>query len=425
MTQEKNKFTNPIQNFLSILTSRERFNFWLLSGINTFFFLLMITIGGAHFTTCLAFYTVVEVTIIGYYIFVNRYPRKTKFREWIDAIAFAVVAATLIRTFFIEAYTIPTSSMEKTLLVGDFLFVSKVNYGARTPMTPISFPFAHNTLPVVGNKSYLEWFEMPFFRLPGFQKIKNNDIVVFNYPFESGRPVDKKENYIKRCLAIAGDSISVVNQQVFINGVQAENPPRMEYKYHVKTDGTGFNQKLVRKLDITEGGALSENGDFELILTKDSKAAIRKESNVISIDSTIQAKGFYAEYIFPHHEAIAWNVDNFGPLYVPKAGAEVKLDSNTFYLYEQNIKVYENNPSFEMKNGKFYIEGKEVVSYKFKFNYYFMMGDNRHNSADSRFWGFVPEDHIVGKALFIWMSWDTNGSGLSKVRWDRLFHGIN
>ena len=227
MTQEKNKFTNPIQNFLSILTSRERFNFWLLSGINTFFFLLMITIGGAHFTTCLAFYTVVEVTIIGYYIFVNRYPRKTKFREWIDAIAFAVVAATLIRTFFIEAYTIPTSSMEKTLLVGDFLFVSKVNYGARTPMTPISFPFAHNTLPVVGNKSYLEWFEMPFFRLPGFQKIKNNDIVVFNYPFESGRPVDKKENYIKRCLAIAGDSISVVNQQVFINGVQAENPPRM------------------------------------------------------------------------------------------------------------------------------------------------------------------------------------------------------
>jgi len=425
MTHEKNNFKNPIHQFLSILNKRERFNFWLLTAINSFFFLLMITFAAASIIICISFYLVVEATIIGYYIFVNRYPRKTKFREWVDAIAFAVVAATLIRTFFIEAYTIPTSSMEKSLLVGDFLFVSKINYGARTPMTPISFPFAHNTLPLVGGQSYLEWFEMPFYRLPGFQKIKNNDVVVFNYPFEGGRPVDKKENYIKRCLAISGDSISVVNQQVYINGIAAPNPPNMEYKYHVKTDGSGFNMKLVRKLDITEGGSLSENGDFELTLTKDSKAAIRNESNVISIDSTIQPKGFYADYIFPHHSEVSWNVDNFGPLYVPKSGTEIMLDSINFFLYEQNIKVYENNPTFEMKDGKFFMEGKEIKTYKFKFNYYFMMGDNRHNSADSRFWGFVPENHIVGKALFIWMSWDTNGNGLSKVRWSRLFHGIN
>lgn len=424
MTQEK-KQNNPFQKFYSILSERERFNFWLLSGINTFFFLLMITFAGGAITTCLAFYIVVEATITGYYFFINRYPRKTRFREWVDAIAFAVVAATLIRTFFIEAYTIPTSSMEKSLLVGDFLFVSKINYGARAPMTPISFPFAHNTLPVVGGKSYLEWFEMPYFRLPGFQKIKNNDVVVFNYPNEPDRPVDKKENYIKRCLAIPGDSIYIENQQVYINHIPAPNPPKMQYKYHVKTDGSGFNQKLIRELDITEGGALSEQGDFEIILNKDSKAALGKQSNVLSIDSTVQGKGVFMDYIFPYRESLAWNVDNFGPLYVPKAGDVLKLDTINYYMYEKNIRVYENNPTFDMREGKFYLLGKEITSYTFKQNYYFMMGDNRHNSADSRFWGFVPEDHIVGKALFIWMSWDTNATGLKKVRWSRLFHGIN
>ncbi len=424
MTQE-NKPTTAIQKFLIKLTKRERFNFWLLSGINTFFLLIMLFVTGSNILTCISFHLLVEVVIIGYYIFVNRYPRKTKFREWIDAVAFAVVAATLIRTFFIEAYTIPTSSMEKSLLVGDFLFVSKVNYGARTPMTPISFPFAHNTLPVIGGKSYVEWFEMPFFRLPGFQKIKNNDVVVFNYPNENDRPVDKKENYIKRCLAIAGDTILVKDQQVYVNGIAAENPPKMQFKYYVKTDGTGFNQKIVRELDITEGGALSEQGDFEIILTKDSKAALRKQMNVIKIDSTVQPKGVYANYIFPYRESLAWNVDNFGPLYVPKAGDVITLDTNNFYLYERAIKVYENNPTFDMREGKFFMGNEEIKNYTFKYNYYFMMGDNRHNSADSRFWGFVPEDHIVGKALFIWMSWDANGTGLSKIRWNRLFHGIN
>lgn len=424
MTQD-NKPATFYQRFFFILTKRERFNFWLLSGINLFFFLIMLFVPAASIVTCIAFYIVVEAAIIGYYIFANRFPRKTRVREWIDAIAFAVVAATLIRTFFIEAYTIPTSSMEKSLLVGDFLFVSKVNYGARTPMTPISFPFAHNTLPGVGGKSYLEWFEMPYFRLPGFQKIKNNDVVVFNYPYENDRPVDKKENYIKRCLAIAGDTIFIKDQQVYVNGQPAPNPPKMQFKYYVKTDGTGFSQKTIRDLDITEGSATSDHGDFEIILTKDSKNALRKQGNVIEIDSTVQPQGVYADYIFPHRPSIAWNVDNFGPLYVPKAGDQITLDTLNYYFYERNIRVYEQNPTFEMRDGKFYLEGKEITTYTFKYNYYFMMGDNRHNSADSRFWGFVPEDHIVGKALFIWMSWDANGSGLSKIRWNRIFNGIN
>lgn len=425
MTTKEEPKGSLIQRFWSTMEHKERRSFWLMSGINLFFFLVMSIFAGAGIQITLPFWIIIEAAIIGYYLFAHRFPRKTKTREWIDAIGFAVVAATLIRTFFIEAYTIPTGSMEKSLLIGDFLFVSKVNYGARTPMTPISFPFAHNTLPKTNMQSYVEWFSMPFFRLPGLQKIKNNDVVVFNYPNEEGRPVDKKENYIKRCLAIAGDTITIVNQQVFINGVAAENPPKMQFKYYVKTDGTGFTDKVIRSMDITEGGPVSRQGDFEIPLTKDSREVMRKQYNVLQVDSAVQPAGFYANYIFPNRESLKWNLDNYGPLYVPKRGDIITLDTINYWIYEKAIKVYEHNPTFEMRGNRFYMYGKEITSYTFKFNYYFMMGDNRHNSADSRFWGFVPEDHIVGKALFIWMSWDSNGQGISKIRWNRLFRGIN
>ncbi len=411
--------------FFAMLNKRERYSFWLMSGINLFFFIIMSFVNGSSFVTNILFFILIQAAIIGYYIFVNRFQRKTKTREWIDAIAFAVVAATLIRTFFIEAYTIPTSSMEKSLLVGDFLFVSKVNYGARAPITPVSFPFAHNTMPLVGGNSYIEWPNMPYMRLPGFQKIKNNDVVVFNYPAEDGRPLDKKENYIKRCLGIAGDSLAVVNQQVFVNGVAAENPPKMQFKYFVQTDGT-FDEKVAKRNDITEGGRVSDQGDFELLLTKDAKDDLLQQSWVKKVENTLQAKGAGASYIFPFKEEWGWNVDNFGPIYIPKAGDNIKLDTITYFIYERAIKVYENNPTLEMKDNKVYLDGKEITSYTFKQNYYFMMGDNRHNSADSRFWGFVPEDHIVGKALFTWMSLDPNETNIfKKIRWNRIFRGIN
>lgn len=410
--------------FFAMLNKRERYSFWLMSGINLFFFIVMSFVAGSSFLTNILFFVLIQAAIIGYYIFVNRFQRKTKTREWIDAIAFAVVAATLIRTFFIEAYTIPTSSMEKSLLVGDFLFVSKVNYGARAPITPVSFPFAHNTMPVVGGNSYIEWPNMPYMRLPGFQKIKNNDVVVFNYPAEDGRPLDKKENYIKRCLGIAGDSLALVNQQVLVNGVAAENPPKMQFKYFVQTDGT-FDEKVAKRNDITEGGRVSDQGDFELLLTKDAKDDLLQQSWVKKVENTLQAKGAGASYIFPFKEEWGWNVDNFGPIYIPKAGDNIKLDTVTYFIYERAIKVYENNPTLEMKDNKVYLEGKEITSYTFKQNYYFMMGDNRHNSADSRFWGFVPEDHIVGKALFTWMSLDPNETNIfKKIRWNRIFRGI-
>jgi signal peptidase I len=413
------------QRFFAMLNKRERRSFWLMTAINFFFFVLMSFVAGASIITTLIFLLLIEGAIIGYYVFVNRFPRKTKAREWIDAIAFAVVAATLIRTFFIEAYTIPTSSMEKSLLVGDFLFVSKVNYGARAPITPVSFPFAHNTMPLINTQSYLDWPQMPYYRLPGFQKIKNNDVVVFNYPAEDGRPLDKKENYIKRCLGIAGDTLSVVDQQVYINGVAAENPQKMQFKYYVKTDGS-FDERVLKRNDITEGQPLSQQGDFEMLLTQESKSNLLNQSWVKKIENTLQAKGAGASYIFPFRESLGWNVDNFGPVYIPKAGDNIKLDTVTYYIYERAIRVYEHNPTLEMKDGKVYLEGKEITAYTFKQNYYFMMGDNRHNSADSRFWGFVPEDHIVGKALFTWLSLDANETNIfKKIRWNRIFRGIH
>jgi signal peptidase I len=351
--------------------------------------------------------------------------KKSPLREWIDAILFAVVAATLIRMFFIEAYTIPTSSMEKSLLIGDFLFVSKVNYGPRVPNTPLSFPFAHHTMPVLGTQSYLEWIKLPYMRLPGFQKIKNNDVVVFNYPMEDFRPVDKRENYIKRCIGIPGDTLSVINGEVWLNGKVNYKPDGMQFNYDIKTDGTGFNQKILQKFDITEGSQTSTFGDYTLTLTKQNAEKIKNFPNVQNLAVQMQPKGKFMDYIFPHDSVVKWNVDNFGPLYIPKKGATISLNAKNLAIYRRAIQVYENN-KVEILNGKVFINDKEVSTYTFKLDYYFMMGDNRHNSADSRFWGFVPEDHIVGKAIFIWLSLNSNEPNLfKKVRWSRLFSLIH
>jgi signal peptidase I len=351
--------------------------------------------------------------------------RKSAFREWVDAIIFAVIAATIIRTFFIEAYTIPTPSMEKSLLVGDFLFVSKISYGARVPITPLAFPFAHHTMPLFGGKSYLEWLKIDYNRLPGLGRIKNGDVVVFNWPAEmEGRPVDKKENYIKRCMGIAGDTLEIRQSIVYINGKEVETPPNGEFPYQVKTDGSGFNKNYLEKLEIHEGGPTSDQGDFGFNLTKEGAAKLGALSNVKAIKTDIFPEGVYQEQIYPSDPHFVWNVDNFGPIWIPKKGTTIKLDSVNIALYKKAITDYEGN-NLEEKNGMVLLNGKEAKEYTFKLDYYFMMGDNRHNSLDSRFWGFVPEDHIVGKAVFIWMSWNTNGSFLSKIRWNRLFHTIH
>ncbi|MEN5194138.1 signal peptidase I [Sphingobacterium faecium] len=352
--------------------------------------------------------------------------KKSMAREWADAIVFATVAASLIRGFLIEAYMIPTGSMERTLLVGDFLFVSKLNYGPRVPMTPLAFPFAHHTMPLTGGKAYSELIELPYKRLPGFQDIKRNDVVVFNYPMEAdapyNRPVDKRENYIKRCVGMPGDEVSMSNAVLYVNGKPGFNPPEGQLDYIVVTDQTGLDMRVMRdkRLETVDTG---QPNIYQVFMTADEAAMVKGWMNVKEVVPNIRKAGENEDGTFPHVSALNWNFDNFGPIKIPSKGWTVQLDSATMPLYERAITVYEGN-KLENKTDGIYINGVKANSYTFKMNYYWMMGDNRHNSLDSRGWGFVPEDHIVGKALFTWLSLDELGSGLSKIRWNRIFKGI-
>ena len=381
--------------------------------------------------------------------------KKTKTREWVDAIVFAVVAATIIRVFFIEAYTIPSGSMERSLLIGDFLFVSKVNYGARIPMTPVAFPFAHHTMPITGTKAYWDGVQWKYRRLPGLSEIKRNDIVVFNLPVGdtvalenqetsyytllrqsdwkavnsqytiTSRPVDKRENIIKRCIGISGDVVSMKNGVVSINGKQEllKNTGQMPYKIETKT--TDINFDVFKDLGFRIGEMQQVNANTYVANgTEEMAQKLRKLDFIKSAELFVKPPSVNDGDLFPLDTNRKWNVDNFGPVKIPAKGWTVKIDSNTMPLYYRAIRTYEGN-KVEQRNKVWYINDKVATSYTFKMNYYWMMGDNRHNSIDSRYWGFLPEDHVVGKALFIWMSWDSTASLLNKIRWGRLLRGIH
>lgn len=346
---------------------------------------------------------------------------KSKIKEWTDAIVFAVIAATIIRWLIMEAFTIPTPSMEKSLLVGDFLFVSKMHYGARTAATPLQVPLTHQFIWGTKIPSYVDWIKLPQFRLPGFSSVKRNDVVVFNHPTELEYPVDLKTNYIKRCIGVAGDKIEVKGMQVYINDKPAENPTKMQFKYFIKTN-ENLNQRIFDKYDITEVYQLS--GGYLVFTLPETAIALEKLSFITSVDVYKNIEGQAEGRIFPDASKYPWNTDFWGPMVIPAEGMTIEVNDETLSKYGYVIQFYEGNDEVAIANGTLQIDGEPVTSYTFSQDYYFMMGDNRHNSEDSRFWGFVPADHVVGKALFIWMSIDPNGGFTDKIRWNRLFNLI-
>ena len=383
--------------------------------------------------------------------------KQTKTVEWIDAVIFAVIVASLIRTFLFEAYTIPTSSMEKSLLVGDYLFVNKYTYGPRKPMTPIAVPFVHHTMPFTATtRSFTDVWERPYKRMAGFRKIKNNDVVVFNFPegdtvclenqapsyhqlvrdygreqiwrhFTIGyRPVDKRENYIKRCVAIPGDTLKIVDGQLYINGKPQEEIGIKQYRYDIITDGTSFSPKALQKMGISlediNHGYIAP-GHYQIPLTPEMVESLRNFRFIKEI-KRVNAGDRYDGSNFPHDPRYRWNEDNFGPLWVPQKGATISLNIDNLPLYQRIISIYEGN-DLQVKDSTIYINGEKADSYTFAMDYYWMMGDNRHNSLDSRFWGFVPEDHIVGKASMIWFSSDKDQPFPKNIRLRRMLKFIH
>jgi signal peptidase I len=438
--------------------------------------------------------------------FVAKY-KKSKPREWVDAIAFAVIAATLIRAIYIEAFTIPTPSMEKSLMVGDFLFVSKVSYGSRIPNTPIFFPFAHHTMPGTDNvKSYSELIKLPYQRVFKFQDVKRNEAVVFNFPagdtvaveqqsrtyydlvrnyealfgdegrnyFINGmpkkyqanfieryipinenlsrakaqkivsegyevvaRPVDKRENYIKRCVALPGDEIKIIDGTLFIDGKEAYQPEGLQTSYILECKPSSnpnlppIKMETLIDNEITDIQWNPSYGSLMMVqLTKEALEFVRSLPQVVRVEKMNRESGYYANQkgsanpIFPNTDSSQWTEDNFGPLSIPYKGEKLKLTLDNLPLYKRLIAIYEGN-TLEVNGDKIIINGIETNEYNVKMDYYWMMGDNRHNSQDSRFWGFVPEDHVVGKAVFIWMSLDPNRSMFDKIRWSRLFSFVH
>lgn len=400
----------------------------------------MIAGAGASFIATLVFFLIWEGAIYGYYVYKYNYRDNQKGGEWVDAIIFAVIAATVIRSMFIEAYKIPTPSMEKSLLVGDFLFVSKINYGPRVPMTPLSFPFAHNTMPVINTKAYLEWIKFPYYRLPGFQNVKRGDVVVFNWPAEElGRPVDKKDNYIKRCVGISGDSLKVIDGFVYINGKLNDKSNEHQFQYLIYTGKQGLSTKFAKDNGIISLALEQQAGDsmiYSARLTDELVDEIRKQYGVRKVRRIFTPTG--SMNLYPSSKVHEWSIDNYGPIYIPRRGDVFELTDDNVDMYGKVITEYEGH-ELEKRGDKYFVDGVQADSYTIGMNYYFMMGDNRNNSLDSRAWGFVPEDHIVGKALFVWMSWGTkyewgtDGSsrlpkmipvGSDGIRWKRSFMGI-
>lgn len=398
--------------------------------------------------------TILVIVTLGLYIFYINYAADVTYKterslhpgsvagEWISSILFAIIAATIVHTYVMQPFTIPTSSLEKTLLVGDYLFVSKFHYGARAPMTSVAFPMVHDTIPVLGIKSYLNVPQIPYFRLPGFQDIERNDIVVFNWPVDTVRkffdrsgarydkPIDKKSNYVKRAVGLPGDSLQIIDGKVYINNEPLQLPERArpQYSYFGTTKGQGFHPNILREYDITDGFGYDPNTNQFVIaaLSEEAYQRLLNNPNISSIERSLSPPNEKDTRIFPNNRKVPWNQDNMGSIYIPKRGETVQMDLTSFSLYRRIIEDYEGHEigidnTLSVDGTQVLLNGEPLETYTFKQNYYWMMGDNRHNSEDSRYWGYVPENHVVGKPVFIWLSIDPNGSGFDKIRWERVF----
>ena len=496
----------PIYNGIVLMQIIKRPKWWIILLFIPIINLLMFPVIWIETIRTFGFYKKIDsflvIATLGLYIFYINYATNPTFNqdrslkpqselgEWISSITFAIIAATLVHTYFMQPFTIPTSSLEKSLLVGDYLFVSKFHYGARVPSTVIAAPMVHDSLPFTGTASYLKSPQLPYLRLPSLQKIKNNDIVCFNWPADSlatmwgdtsgkftYKPVDKKTNYVKRCVGIAGDTLQIIDGYVYINGKKNELPYRAKlqfyYTYESKSpiDANTFPAFLLEKERTGVYRILSEYWDNEKVqdaikkngsLTKIGQDSLYTEvagginpdlaqrlkmssvSTKININLTQEEVDRLKKYplavsvtkinhapdnaIFPHVEKLQWSQDNFGPIYIPKAGATVKLDAESLPFYEQIIKNYENN-DLVINGDDIFINGKKADSYTFKQDYFWLVGDNRHNSLDARYWGYVPFDHVLGKPVMVWFSWDANapsfGAKLKGIRWDRLFSTVH
>jgi signal peptidase I len=359
---------------------------------------------------------------------------KSFIREWYDSIVFAVIAATLLRWSVVEAYVIPTPSMENSLLVGDYLFVSKFHYGTRTPGTLLELPLMHQKIWGTSIPSYLPWIQLPTFRLPGISEIKREDVVVFHVPplsLNDGipHPIDQKTNYVKRCVGLAGDVLEIKNRQVFANGKILGSPLNMKFSYLVSTSDE-ISQRNIRKmgLDKDDYSLLGRSPEgkvvYKMLLTQKQFNEIKLLPYIKSLTGDYTRKN-PDESIFPSVRRNLWSGDNYGPITIPKKGMKIPINEFTLSLYGEIIELYEKNENVQIDDNHLTIKGEPILEYVFKQDYYFMMGDNRHDSWDSRYWGFVPEDHIVGKALFIWMSINNEADLLHKIRWSRLLNLIS
>jgi len=499
----------PIYNGFVLMEIIKRPRWWILLLFIPIVNLLMFPIIWIETARSFGFverkYTLLTLITFGLFAYYINYATEAPYRkdrkldprtplgEWVSSIAFAIIAATMVHTYFMQPYTIPSSSLEKTLLVGDYLFVSKFHYGARVPMTTVAAPMLHDTLPIINKKSYLyeddmekrdqalvNKLQLPYMRLPGFQKIKRNDIVVFSWPADTvhqffqrpdtriRKPIDKRSNYVKRCVGVPGDSLSVVGGFVYINGTQTVLPDRAklqfyhtiyskkglstrelkeysekefqrEYianftsnqqikavnpygaleriegnKFKISTSYQGIPREVILayNIDITESKTKVRLANLTVKIAED----LRKNPAVDSVIRNIQSKGIYSG-LFPQSREYKWTQNNFGPIYIPEAGKTVAINAQTIPFYKKIIDEYEHNDL--LVDGKdVYINGQKAESYTFKQDYYWMMGDNRDNSEDSRTWGYVPFNHVVGKPVMVWFSWDTE---TGSIRWDRMF----